>query len=157
MIHLSLLEILLEFLKIRVYDKYIENSFIFEKCRLIIFNQGYEKYIDSLKEIIQQIEDFIIKMTPNLFLKYIRTGLITFRYMCNVRLLVTFIPNINPWRSPWAMITEPVDLILRPLCWRIPRIAYLDITNWVVFFVLNSLIDILNFLVKMSDMYHKIK
>ena len=150
---MDLITIILEFFRTCIYERYIENSSFMKEWTEIFYDKGYYAYVYNGMKIIDQICDFIIEKTPTVFFKYIRTALDTFRHLCNLRLMVNWFPNINPWRGPWVLLTEPVDFIIRPIYHRMPKMAYLDLTMWLVFFVLDSLISIFDFLIKMSHVY----
>lgn len=152
---MDLLTLVLEFFRTCIYERYIENSSFMNNWTEIYYDKGIYGYVYKCLTLIDRISDFIIEKTPTVFLKYVRTALDNFKHLCNIRLMVNWFPNINPWRGPWPLITEPVDFIIRPFYYILPKIAYVDVTMWFVFFALDTLISLLDFLIKMSSIYHK--
>lgn len=160
MIHLDIVRLLYECIKITISFvtstinslllPYINLDFgIVEK--LFPFQLSYVLLIEKLQDFYI---DFLIPNTPPTFFSCIRIVLIAFRNLMNIRLVLAWFPNINPWYWPWPILTEPVDMILRPLSWRFPKIFQLDFSTWAIFYTFDSLIVFLGFLSEMSDRYY---
>ena len=100
------------------------------------------------------IPEFLIRNTPPTFFSCIKLVLSAFRNVCNVRLCIGWFPNINPWNWPWPILTEPVDMVFRPLSWRFPKFYHLDFSTWAIFYTLDSTIRYCQYLSEMSDRYY---
>jgi uncharacterized protein YggT (Ycf19 family) len=169
MLHLSLVTITLEFFKIYIYQNILRDLPLFEKFQNFLIETfgflmqtygngfylnlfGKEIYF-NLTTIVQGSIDSFIKSTPPVFIFNIRTALVCFRNICSIRYTISWFPNINPYRGFWQLITEPVDMIVRPLCWYLPKYAYFDLTTWVVYFILDGLINYCDFILRILKLY----
>jgi hypothetical protein len=154
MIYLDVISLVLELLSV-LYVKCVKYNQFFSILRnWFMINIGYTLFNETIPKWFDIISTFLISHTPPTFFYCLRSGLDTWRHIANIRMVLTWFPMINPWVMPWPILTEPVDFILRPLCWRLPKMYYVDLSTWIVFYVLDLLIDITEHLSRLSDNFH---
>jgi uncharacterized protein YggT (Ycf19 family) len=153
MIVLDFLTFSYEFL-MYLYSRYIETLPFVHNFSLFLIDLGFYHYLDKFIVLFSKIIDFIILSIPTIFLKNIQTALKVFRFMFSLRITAGWFPTFNPHRGPLAIITEPVDFVMRPFYSRMPKLPYIDLTSWCLNFILDALIDFLEFFIRMSITYY---
>jgi uncharacterized protein YggT (Ycf19 family) len=146
MIYLNLLELILDFLQIYIFEGIIEVSSHFWKFRdFVMFEHRGGLYLSTA---IDTISNYLIQLITVPGLKYMRGGFYIYREIVAARFILGYFPNINPYRGAWSLLTEPVDIFLRPLHKWLPKLPYLDLAGWVLFFMLDTSIKLIDFLIK---------
>jgi hypothetical protein len=84
---------------------------------------------------------YLYSHVPIIYFVYIRMFFERFRTLTLWRFLTTWLP-INPYGTVLEVLLRPVDLIIRPLTWYLPKIPYIDLSGWFPFIVFDAIIDI---------------
>jgi uncharacterized protein YggT (Ycf19 family) len=157
MFQLDFITLGLEFLRVHIYEPCSQLLSSSEILDPLFSKIGTYPLIHKSINMGQKIISFAFEILPVGFYKNIRTSIYIFRYFYNIRLSLAWFPMINPYRGPWAIITEPVDLVIRPLYRRVPKIPYTDLSFWFIGFLLDFAINFFDFLVEMSLTYNNIQ
>jgi len=110
----------------------------------------------SLSNIIREvlctrIPYFLIQHTYPDFFWHMRTMLICIRNLFQIKLVVSWFPNINPWGWPLIIVYSPLEILFRPLRIYPLRIFKMDLTFWVFSYVLDIITRYTYFIAKLSD------
>lgn len=157
-----MIDLLFNLFKYVIYERYIESSYIVTN-----FLSKFEEFLSQgsfqyLSDIFFQILENILRRIPVVIFSYTKDSLVIWRYLLNLRLTLTIFPQFNIYKFPLLLLlTEPVDFFIRPLRFFIKKyitikIPYMDPTYWIIFLLVQGIIEICNFLITMSNTYNSI-
>lgn len=157
-----MIDFLFNLFKYTIYQRYIESSAIFVHLFTTFEEFLSHEIVQYISEIFfQTLENILITIPVEIF-SYIKQCLLIWRYLLNLRLTLTMFPQVNVYKFPLLLVlTETVDFFIRPLRYYIKkyitiRIPYLDPTYWLIFLLVQTIVEICNFLIKMSNSYNSI-
>jgi hypothetical protein len=102
------------------------------------------------------IPELLVSSAPPYFFFTLKEGFLLLKAMSDFRMMLGWFPEVNQQKLIFLIFTEPIDtLVFRPCYHLVPKVAYLDTMTWVSFFVLDSIIEYLTFLTKLSEVYYR--
>jgi len=151
MITLNLFQVLIELIQIYFFQVlYLFWSFF---CKIFNLNNNLLDNLIfainlQLDIIINYVSNYLLQFITVTSLKYARGAIYVYRELAMLRFIISYFPSVNTFRGLWPILTEPVDIILRPLHKAFPKIPYFDIAGWFFFFVLDISIRFIDFLIR---------
>jgi uncharacterized protein YggT (Ycf19 family) len=106
-----------------------------------------------INKYITEFTFYILKFVSFKVFTYIRISLEIFRKLVFARFLVTWFPFFNPYGTIVEFLVAPVDMIIRPLTWHLPKYALVDLSSWFAFFFIESLMEICYYVERFAWLY----
>ena len=153
MVVLDIVQLVFEFLKIHFFENFLIRTQGFVRFMSWVKNFPFmdiiiHKYNSANDYFFTDGIGKIVTIIPEKFLVGIREFFVCYRLLFDLRILVGWAP-INTWNGILSLITEPVDMLLRPLYF-LPKVYYIDVPFLLISTGFDNIISLVDFLIAVA-------
>lgn len=117
------------------------------------YQPTYEKLFFDFHKQLREFGQYLLLEVqfPAIYVFYIRCVLENLRMAYNLRMIISWFPNFNPYGTIFELIVVPVDTVIRPFGWFFPKVWWFELSTWLPMFIIESGISLCIIIEKLAN------